>query len=134
MSRENVEVVTSVYDAWARRDQRSAFRVHASDIEWDMSRALGDFGTDVYHGHDGVREWFRDLLAAFTVLDFSVEEITEAGDHVLATVHDRYVGRRSGAEVETHHYAVWTLRDRKITRLCVYLDRAEALEAAGLRE
>src|SRR4029450_231862 len=134
MSREDAEVVASVYDAWARRDQASAFRLYASDIEWDMSHAMGDFGGEIYHGHDGVREWFRDLLAAFAVLDFTVEEIAEAGDHVLAIVHTRYVGGTSGVEVDRDHYAVWTLRNRKITRLCVYLDRAEALEAVGLPE
>jgi hypothetical protein len=29
---------------------------------------------------------------------------------------------------------VWTLADRKVTKCQVYLDRAEALEALGLKE
>jgi hypothetical protein len=34
--------------------------------------------------------------------------------------------------VDRHHYAVWTLRDRQVVRLTVFMDRAEALAAAGL--
>ena len=37
-------------------------------------------------------------------------------------------------EVDRRHYTVWTIRDGKITRMCAYLDRADALEAVGLRE
>src|SRR6187401_2647822 len=97
MSRQNVEVIARVYDAWARRDQESAFDLYAADIDWDMSRApMVDSGSAVYRGHDGVRQWFQDLLAAFAVIDFTVEDIADAGDRVLATVHHRYVGRTSG--------------------------------------
>jgi ketosteroid isomerase-like protein len=134
MSRENVEVVASVYEAFARRDNAAPFAAYAPDIEWDMSRGLAEGPGGVYHGHDGVRKFFGDLLAAFSVIDFTVEEITEVGDRVIATVHERYVGRTSGVEVDRRHYAVFTIRDGKVTRLCTYLDRAEALEAVGLRQ
>ena len=40
----------------------------------------------------------------------------------------------SGAEVEGRHFEVYTLRDGKVLRVDEYTDRAEALEAAGLRE
>ena len=132
MSQENVEIVRRAYEAFARRDDAGAFDLYAADIEWDLSRA-GAYGIGgVYHGHDGVRQSFRELLAAFSVIDFAVEGIIEAGDHVVATIHERYLGRKSAVDVDRRHYAVWTLRDGKITRMCAYLERAEALEAAGL--
>jgi ketosteroid isomerase-like protein len=134
MSQENVEVVASVYEAFARRDNAAPFAAYAADIEWDMSRGLAEGLGGVYHGHDGVRQFFGDLLAAFSVIDFTVEDLTEAGDRVIATVHERYVGRMSGVEVDRIHYVVFTFQDGKVTRLCAYLDPAEALEAAGLSE
>lgn len=134
MMRENVEIVRQAYEAFARRDATGAFELYAADIEWDLSRG-GAYGVgSVYRGHEGVRESFRDLLAAFSVMDFTVEDLTEAGDHVVATIHERYLGRTSAVEVDRRHYAAWTLQGGKITRMCVYLDRAEALEAAALRE
>jgi ketosteroid isomerase-like protein len=39
MSRENVEVVRRLYEAFSRRDNESPFSVYDPDIEWDMSRS-----------------------------------------------------------------------------------------------
>jgi ketosteroid isomerase-like protein len=136
MSQENVEIVRGIYDAFARRDNVTPFEVYAEDIVWDYSNAqrsrLGP--KPVYHGHEGVREAWRDGLSAFSEFNFEVEELTDAGDQVLAVIRERDVGRASGAPVEASHSAVWTLADSKITRLQVFDDRQPALEAAGLSE
>jgi uncharacterized protein len=134
MSQENVELVLSVYEAFARRDDAAPFEVYATDIEWDQSRGFPEGSGSVFHGHEGVRQSIRSLLAAFSVIEFTVEEITTAGDRVIATVHERYLGKASDVEVDRRHYSVWTIRDGKITRMCAYLDPAEAREAVGLRE
>ncbi|HEY0515692.1 MAG TPA: hypothetical protein VGD00_01110 [Solirubrobacteraceae bacterium] len=55
-------------------------------------------------------------------------------DHVLVTVNEHGIGRASGVVVDRRHYALWTLRGGKVVSLRNYLDRAEALEAAGLEE
>ena len=131
MSQENVDAVASVYAAFARRDDAGAFEFYADDIEWDLSRGMTDGAGSVYRGHDGVRRSFRDLLASFASIDFTVEEITDVDDRVLVTVHERYFGRESGVEVDRRHYAVYHFREGKIVRMRVFLDRGEALEAAG---
>jgi ketosteroid isomerase-like protein len=53
---------------------------------------------------------------------------------VLVIARHRGRGRGSGAEVETLFYEVYTLRAGKIVRVDEFTKRAEALEAAGLRE
>ena len=57
-----------------------------------------------------------------------------AGKHVVANIRERGVGKASGVLVEARHTAVLTLADGKVTRLQVFDDRQQALEAAGLRE
>lgn len=57
----------------------------------------------------------------------------------MATALDEEVphearGRTSGAGVEVNYWIVITFRRRKIIRDQWFTDRAEALEAAGLRE
>ena len=42
------------------------------------------------------------------------------------------LGRASGLEVDMHFAQVWTVRDGKQTRMEMYADPAEALEAVGL--
>jgi ketosteroid isomerase-like protein len=130
MTRRNVELVASIYEAFARRDNASPFDVYATDIEWDQSRAFTEGRTSVYRGHDGIRESFRSLLSAFSTIEFKVEDITEVGGRVVASVHEHYVGRASGVEVDRRHYTVWTIQAGKVTRMRAFLDRDEALEAA----
>jgi ketosteroid isomerase-like protein len=136
MSRENVDVVRGIYDAVARRDAIAPFEVYAEDIVWDLSKARRAAlnPKPVYHGHEGVRQAWRDALSAFGEVDFEVEELIDAGDQVLAVIHEREVGRASGVPVETSHLAVWTLADAKVIRMQVFDDRQQALEAVGLRE
>ena len=130
MTEDPVKIVEAVYDAFQRRDTEAPFEFYAPDIEWDASRGMLGAGV-VYHGHDGVRENFRDLFTAFSSIDFEVEEIVETGGHVLATIRESYVGRMSEVEVDRKHYAVWSFEEGKITRLQVFLDRDQALEAAA---
>jgi ketosteroid isomerase-like protein len=136
MSEENVEVVRGIYEAAARRDDVTPFDVYAEDIVWDLSNAGRAMllPKPVYHGHEGVRQFWRDRLSAFREIDFEVEELIDAGDQVLATIREREVGRASGAPVEVTHLAVFTLADGKVTQLQVFDDRQQALEAARLSE
>jgi ketosteroid isomerase-like protein len=53
---------------------------------------------------------------------------------VLLTAHHRGRGQGSGVEVDTRFYEVYMLRDGKVVRVDEFSERAEALEAAGLRE
>jgi ketosteroid isomerase-like protein len=108
-----------------------SIRCLCDNIEWDQSRGFTEGSASVYHGHEGLRQSFRSLLAAFSVIEFTVEEITEVGGLVLARVHERDVGRTSGVEVDRYHYTVWTIQDGKMTRMRVFLERDDALEAAG---
>lgn len=134
MSQENVEIVRGLYEAFTRRDTEVPFASYAPDIEWDIAR-LGHFGVaSVYHGHDGVRASFRDVLAVFRDFEFQPLDLKPSGDHVLVTVHERGVGRGSGVVVDRRHYAVWTLRDGIVLRMWACLDQAEALRATGFTE
>jgi ketosteroid isomerase-like protein len=97
MSQENVEIVRRIYDAVARRDSDTPFELYAEDIVWDMSNArrAALFTRPVYHGHDGVRRAWREVLSAFGEVDFEVDELIDLGDQVLATLREREVGARA---------------------------------------
>ena len=48
--------------------------------------------------------------------------------------HHEGQGRESGVEVDTRFYEVCSLRDGKVSRVDEYIERDDALEAAGLSE
>jgi ketosteroid isomerase-like protein len=89
-----------------------------------------------YRGHEGITRYMQSVYEAFEDYRPEVEQIVDLGDErvlTLAIEHGR--GRGSGAEVQANKTAhLWTLRNGKATQLDLYLDRARALEAVGLRE
>ena len=59
-------------------------------------------------------------------------ESTEAGDYVVVDVRWHGRGRASSIEVDRRTIQVWTFRNGRVVRSETFMDRARALEAAGL--
>jgi ketosteroid isomerase-like protein len=131
--RPNVVTVLRIYEAAAGRDDVTPFELYAEDIVWDLSntRAALMYSTPVFHGHEGVREAWREGVAAFRDANYALRELADLDDdHVLAVVDEHHVGRASGAPVAATHLALWTLADGRVARMRTFDDRAAAEEAA----
>jgi ketosteroid isomerase-like protein len=116
MSQENVEVVRRLLDAVARRDAATVLALYDEDVEWDASQApfARVSGVSVFRGHDGLRAAFREWYEAWDTVEDQVNELLDAGEHVVLVATVRGRGAASGAEVEWSSYAsVWTIRDGK---------------------
>jgi ketosteroid isomerase-like protein len=131
MSQENVEIVRAAIDAYNRGDLDAALKDAAPDYEIDMSRAVG-IVRGVYSANQMRRIWegFRE---AWESDQFGADEFIDAGEHVV-TPFTNHLRGRDGIEVTARGVWVWTIRDGAIVRVCLYQEREEALEAAGLRE
>jgi ketosteroid isomerase-like protein len=133
MSQENVEIVRQLYEALNRDDVDGFLQLCAPGFEVRDLPELPDPSVAV--GHDAVRAWWDQMFDdAFDELRFDPEEFIDAGDRVVVVNHGTARGRGSGADVEMHFSSVWTLTNGKAVKLASYSDRAEALEAAGLRD
>jgi ketosteroid isomerase-like protein len=132
MSQENVEVVRRCYEFWADRDFSTFHEVADPGIVIDVSRNV--FNPEVFRGLDGFRVFVEGVDEVWDDFEIKPEEFIDAGDNVVVTGRISGKGRDSGVPASMRHFAVWTLREGKVVR-CVggYNDRAEALEAAGLR-
>jgi ketosteroid isomerase-like protein len=132
MSQENVEIVRGIWEADRRRDVAAIHAAYAPDIEWEDNSGLwGDWG--VARGPDGIRQAFRRWYEAFEDVDMEFGEVDDVGDDVVVTYPLRARGRGSGIEVNQSFTLVWTLQGGKVVRIRSYADRAQALEAVGLR-
>jgi ketosteroid isomerase-like protein len=89
---------------------------------------------ETYHGHDGVRSWFNDAFGIWAAVHVEAEDIKESGQWTVALLHVSLRGEASGVELELPVAAFHQFRNGRIVRDRVYLDRDEALEAAGLKE
>ena len=134
MSQENVEVVKRSAEAFWRGDIDAYLAEAGDDVELDFSRARGPY-RGVHRGREGAREVFAGFWEAFSSIRPLSTEYIEVGDKVVLAARVRFSGRGSGVEVGGGGVgAVYTLRNRKIVRYQLFQSKAEALEAAGLRE
>jgi ketosteroid isomerase-like protein len=131
MSRENVEIVREAWDAWSRGDTAALFEFYDPEVEWDMSHSyVPDMG--VFHGHEGIREFFGEWRAFFAEYWAEAQEFIEVGDNVIVRVHQGGRGRSSTVGVEMPAYwQLYRLRDGRAVRVEIYRDEEEARTAAG---
>jgi len=133
MSQENVEAFKRGLEAINRRDVEAMLEELDPQVEWHDVFSLMLVGeAKVYRGHEDVRELFRDLFAAFAVIESEYPEIRDVGDQLVAIGRLRARGMESGAELESQVVSVCEMKNGKVLRIQTYLDLKEALEAADL--
>ena len=132
MSQENVEIVRSVYADPDGLTGGASGKV-SPDAEFDFTAVYPD--KPVVKGVDELRR-FRDTGPwAGSPVHFEPEQFFDVdNDRVLVFVRVSVTGRGSGAPVDIRVAHELTVRQGRVVRFKVHTDRAEALEAAGLRE
>jgi ketosteroid isomerase-like protein len=135
MSEENVGLVRELNEAVNRRDLDAFIALLSPDVVWEVNPELPGL-REVYRGRAEVRDLVSELLeVGDSSSEVQLEEITDLGDgRVLADTLLTGRGKSSGVPVELHYWQVLWVAEGKIARRQVFMDRAEALEAAGLRE
>ena len=89
MSQENVEIVRRHMEAYLSGDNKTALAAYDPQVEFDASlRPEGH----VYRGREGVAEAMRVWSGTWEDWNVEVEEIIDAGDHVLL------IARESGRD------------------------------------
>ncbi|HTQ69376.1 MAG TPA: hypothetical protein VMI13_11855 [Solirubrobacteraceae bacterium] len=134
MSRENLELVRSIYADWERGDWGSAAWAHP-EIEFVIADGPVAFtSTGVIAMRDNWRSW----LSAWEGFGMEAQEFRALDDERVLVLH-RYVGRAktSGVRLEEVHAdaaIVMHMCNHLVTRLVGYNDRDHALTDLGLEE
>jgi ketosteroid isomerase-like protein len=132
MSQENVEIVRSGYERY-RATGEFADQIVTEDFVWDMSNFHGWPEQQVYAGADGARAFLTEWSDAWEDWELELDALHDAGDRVVALMHQRGRSKAAGMPVEMSFAQVWTVRDGKEARMEMYSDAGEAFEAAGLK-
>ena len=131
MSQENVELAQQAFDAFNRRDLGAFLALMDADVEAGSRLVAMEGG---YHGHDGIRQWWQNLLDAIPDYTLETVEARELGNLTLATLRSRGHGADSDAPFVDTVWVVVHWRDKKAVRWRVCTSESEALEAVGLSE
>ena len=132
MSPENVEVATQAIDAFNESDVHAFAALTTPDFEWSPSMVAVE--GEIFRGREGIKSYFENLTEAWERFHIHRDRFCESGDLVVMLGRLEGRGKGSGAPVGASVGTVFGFRDGTISSIHSYLDHAEALEAAGLRE
>jgi ketosteroid isomerase-like protein len=132
VSRENVD------RAWnASRDFQSLLEAFGEDIVWDNR----NYGAEIppefvarVEGKAAVTAMLSSWVGTWEDFRFDVEEIIDAGDSVVVSVHETGRGRSSGLPMAHDYCQVWSFEGASIVAATAFGSKAAALRAVGLEE
>ena len=116
---------------WAFENDGEAFRetLHP-EIEW----CPFEEGHTPSFGPEGGMRIRNAWLDSWDEHRIDIEDVIDAGDDVVASLHMTARGKGSGVETDNRLYPHFKVRDGKVVYMFEHEDKAEALEAVGLRE
>jgi ketosteroid isomerase-like protein len=126
---EQIELLRRAYQTFNDGDVDVAlFHPHLCIVQ--TSSLVGTAGTFV--GHDGLRRSAEELRQGFEQIRFEPEEYDELDDGRVL-VRCRFVGRgtRSGIELDSEVWHIWTFQDGLLYRMEVFASKRRALAAAA---
>jgi ketosteroid isomerase-like protein len=126
MSNENLEVVKRVWEATESRDTEALFRLYDPAIVWES--CYGPL-SGVYHGHEGVRQFFRDWMESIDDFQAHAETFIDKGDAVVVGLRITGRGRGSGVEIDMPQGHVYKVRNGLIVYVGLHETEAAALNA-----
>jgi ketosteroid isomerase-like protein len=133
MSQENVDVAQRGLDAFNRRDKAAWLALNAPEIEVVPPRDWPE--SDPIRGCEAVWGFYVGNIQAFRDGSLEHVEVIDAGnDKVVTHMRGAMHGKASGASVAFNYWPVSTFRDGKTLRTEWFANRADALEAVGLRK
>jgi len=133
VSQENVELHRRAVETFNAHEVEAFIAL--CDLSVEVYSSFAPLGGGVYHGHDGVRAYFRDLEDAWgDTIHIEPEAYFDLGESTLAFYVFRGRGRQSGVEV-----AMPIAQDvRYRGGLCAYFkshaDRDDALRELDVSE
>jgi ketosteroid isomerase-like protein len=133
VSEHNVELHRRANEAFNTRDVDKY--VALCDPQIELHSAVTVPGGAVYHGHDGVRRWHRDIEDAFgDEVRVEPKAYFAHGEHTVTfhLLHGR--GRQSGADVVMPAAHVCRWRDGLLVYFKGYSHQGDALSDLGISE
>lgn len=126
--------VSISYGAANRGDYEPPFALYVADSAFEVPRQLAGLGKSGARGPQARLDWQRQWIEEWGEFQFELDEMIDTGDRIVITGRIHGAGRSSGAAVDSDWGICLTLAGGLVMREQVFLDRSEALEAAGLSE
>jgi ketosteroid isomerase-like protein len=131
MSEENVELARRFAECWQRSDWDAMTELAHPDVEMHATVGGVEEGR-IRRGGDEIRRDYQMAEESWDEHRVEVEEVIDAGDQVVVLHRETMRGKSSGLDLELEAAVLIDFKDGRIVRLQGFIDRAAALEAAGI--
>lgn len=132
MSKENVDVIRGIYDAFGSGDVAGVLGRMREDIVWNEAENFPYADGNPYVGPQAVAEGvFARCIGEWDGFGVEVDEILDAGDAVVAL--GRYVGvyKATGKAQRTQLVHVWRVSGGKAVGFQQYADTLQVARVMG---
>jgi ketosteroid isomerase-like protein len=128
---ENIELAKAFTEAFNARDLDALIDCCHPEIEYHSTFAA--VGGDVYHGHDGMRAWYRDMEQTWgNAIRSEPEAYFDLGEDLLVYTVLYGKGKQSGVEAALPVAAVARVREGLFVYYRGFIHREDALEELGV--
>jgi ketosteroid isomerase-like protein len=133
MSQENVEIVRRFAEGWERQDWDAIEELADPNVEQHGTVGGVEEGS-VRRGSNEIRRDYESVEEMWDEHRVEIQELIDAGDQVVVFHHEYMRGKQSGVELALDAAVLVDVCDGRIVRVQGFMDRAQALKAAGLSE
>jgi ketosteroid isomerase-like protein len=133
MSRENVEIMRRLFDAFNSGDGEAWLAATSENIKLYPRREEPGVKA-CYEGIEGMFEYLANWYSGWESYETVAERFIDGGEYVVVDVRETGVAQQSGVRVEENFGHVFKLRNGQVEEWRMFGPLSEALEAAGLRE
>jgi ketosteroid isomerase-like protein len=127
------QIMREGYAAWNTGDIETFLELVHPEVDWITSGVFPGLRAR-YHGHDGMREFWREFVDPWEKLEIEPEEFRElTAESVLARLRFHAHGR-DGMEVDLEFTNHALIRDGMLFRFQGYGDWDEALADLGIED
>ncbi len=114
MSERDLAVIHRFHEAWTAGDLHAALElVHPDVVVHPLHGIL--YSRMEYHGHEGIKEWYREMTEPWDRYEAIVEDAREIPDGVIGTL--RLVGYRGDQPFHARVGGVFGVRDGRIVSM-----------------
>ena len=129
---EAADVVRALCDAINADDGKRIADLFDPDVV--MYGTRGGIDQDrVFRGRQALLDYWREVGGTWDSYRIELEHVIEGDDVAVAFWHEIARSPHSDVDIETGTASVYRVRDGKIVEQRGYVDRDEALRAAGVR-
>ncbi len=130
MPAHNLELARS-----AIGDLRVLIDLLDENVAWDNTKPnMPPDHMGVHHGKAAVVGVIESWVGTWDDYEFDVDELIDAGEHIVLAVSEHGRGKASGIPMESRYCLVWTFSDGRIVRGAAFESVAQALDALGIRQ